>query len=77
MSTPSKSAIPIAIVFMDPEADAESCMSVALSKTAIGFLATLTDFDIKAMAAEAALRLQRAIEMPPSPAEVDKLPPPP
>ncbi len=61
------SAIPVALLCYDPEAPENSEMSVRLSNVAAGFLATLTDFELRVFAAEAGLRIQRALEMPPSP----------
>ena len=61
------SAIPVAIILFDPTAPEDCEMSVRLTPLAVGFLATLTDFELKVMAAEAGLRVRRAIEMPPSP----------
>ena len=63
----SGSAIPVAVVFYDPEAPEGCEMSVALTKLSVAFLATLTDFELKVVAAEAGLRVRRAFEMPPSP----------
>lgn len=60
-------AVPIAVVFYDPEAPKDHEMSVALTELVVGFLATLTDFELKVIAAEAGLRVRKAFEMPPSP----------
>ena|SRR6185503_14937759 len=61
------SAVPFAVLFFDPEAPTDFEFSVRLTDVAVGALATLTDFDLKVMAAEAGLRMRRALEMPPSP----------
>lgn len=59
--------VAIAVIFYNPEAPEGEEMSVKLSATAVGFLSTLTDFELKVIAAEASLRVRRALEMPPSP----------
>jgi hypothetical protein len=61
------SAIPLAVVFYNPEAPEDCEMSVVLTELAVGCLSTLTDFELKVIAAEAGLRVRRALEMPPSP----------
>lgn len=61
------SAIPVAVLYYDPEAPDGCEMSVRLSELSVGFLATLTDFELKVIAAEAGLRMRRALEIPPSP----------
>ncbi len=61
--------IPVAVLYYDTEAGQDLAMSVGLSKLSIEFMATLTDFELKVFAAEAGLRMSRALEMPPSPTE--------
>jgi len=62
-----RTAIPIAVLFYDPEAPEDCEMSVRVEQIAVGFLATLTDFELKVIAAEAGLRVRRALELPQSP----------
>ncbi len=54
--------IPVAVLSYDPEAPEDCEMTVQISETAAGFLATLSDFELKVFAAEAALRVRRALE---------------
>jgi hypothetical protein len=51
----------IATISCDADAPQDCEMSVEVSEVAIGFLSTLTDLELKVFAAEAGLRIQRAL----------------
>lgn len=59
--------IPVAIVWYDVNSPTDAAMSVGVSETAVGFLSTFTDFELKVFATEASMRVKKALEMPPSP----------
>lgn len=51
----------------DPEAPEDHEFSVAMSEEAVGFLATLTDFELEVFAAAATIAVRNALKLPPSP----------
>ncbi len=58
---------PIAIITYDPDAPEGCEMEVLIPAMATEFLSILTDFELRVVAAEASLRVRKALEMPPSP----------
>lgn len=64
--TPPGTAV-VAILSYDSDAEEGHEMSVQVTEIAAGFLSTLTDNELKVFAAEAGIRIRRALEMPPSP----------
>lgn len=51
----------------DPEGPEDSEFSVSIPAEAVGFLATLTDFELEVFAAAATIAVRNALKLPPSP----------
>lgn len=62
--------VPIAVMFWDPDAPEDQELSVVVSPTGAGVMATLTDMELKVFAVEASLLLRKTFELPPSPKPV-------
>lgn len=61
------SEVLVATISYDTDAKEGDEFSVGISELGCRMLATLTDFELRVVAAELGLRVRHAIEMPPSP----------
>ena len=64
----------IAEISFDAEAPEWSEWTISINELGRGMLATLTDFELRVCAAELAIRVRNAVEMPPSPTLPQPLP---